>query len=169
MSIARFLHQIGSLIEQVGPKAEKGDADSKFIECGPMQWADGQVRGRVYGPFRTEDEAHNYLAIKIERHRLSNASYHGEKGRAPSQDKEYFGHPMFQYRIMEGSEFYGKYLLEISNVAMQGVAELETDYEPEVFWPNGSPEDAVEGLLDGDEFFEEAGSEPESDSSEPLG
>ena len=150
-SNAQFFENIGQLLEQVMPKL-RGDAgaDSWFMECGPMQWKGGDVKGRVYGPYRSREEAENYISVKIDRHRLKNANYHGEKGNPPEDDATYMGHPMFQYRFMTGREFFTRYYSQIIHVALQGINDLNTDAEPDIVWPNmdGVPDP----ILDDDEF-----------------
>ncbi|MAG24830.1 hypothetical protein CMI47_04550 [Candidatus Pacearchaeota archaeon] len=152
MNIVQYLSQIGTLLEQIGPKSEKAGQDYVMIEGGPMQFANGSMAGRVYGPFPEEDSAHNFLAVKIERHRLSNAAYHGHEGRAPDSDKTYMGHPMFQYRIMAFAEFATRYLHQIIAVAQQAQMELVQGHDPEVYWPNRTEEDEFGGILDDDEW-----------------
>ncbi len=157
--IEPYFKNIAELIQQVGPKTMNGaGGESVFIECGPMQFTDGQIKGRVFGPFKAEDECHNYIAVKLERHRLENAKYHGTKGAAPCDDRTYMGHPMFQYRIMPGTEFFGRYLSQIVTVALQGIQSMYHDDEPEVFWPNKPDgEDDFGAILDEDEWSEDDG------------
>jgi len=156
MSMDQFLGQIGLLLNEIGPKSEGFERGQVYIECGPMQWSDGTVRGKVYGPYKTADECHNYVAVKRERHRLANAKFHGEEGRPPVNDREYMGHPSFQYRIMPAEEYFSRYLLQIQQLAGQGLVELFKDEAPEVFWPSktGGTEE-LPGLEDGDEWTDE--------------
>ena len=156
------------ILNEVGPKSEGFEKGQWHVEGGPMQWADGgPIRGKVFGPFKTQDEAHNYVAVKIERHRLANAKYHGEKGMPPKNDREYFGHPMFQYRLMTSEEYFSRYLLQIQQLAGQGLVELFKDDEPEIFWPAKEAETPGNipegGLLDDDEWTED---EEDADGNE---
>ena len=152
--IADFFLGVGENLQQIGPKADKSTKTSVFLECGPMQWASGDMKGQIYGPFKNAEEAHNYVAVKQDRNRLSNAKYHGETGSKPMDDKTYMGHPMFQYRIMGAPEYFNRYFAQIIDTCLHGMNFLTNDQEPEVFWPNKAEEPAV-GLLDSDEWEED--------------
>jgi len=147
-----YLGRIGLLMNEAGPKSEAYVDGGVYIEGGPMHWNDGGVRGSVFGPYKTEDDAHNYVAVKLERHRLANAAFHGEEGRPPHNDREYMGHPMFQYRIMSGAEYFSRYYAQTINIALSGMIDMVSDSEPEIFWPN--KDGTEEAILDDDEWTE---------------
>jgi len=153
MRSAEYFGRIGLLLNEIGPKSERFEKGMVYIEGGPMPWNDGTTRGQVFGPYNNADEAHNYIAVKIERHRLTNAKYHGETGRPPHNDREYMGHPYFQYRIMPGEEYMARYFAEVNRLALAAMVELLTDDEPEIFWPANDGID--EPILDDDETTED--------------
>lgn len=155
-SVAQCLGQIGMLLNEVGPRAEGYAPGTLYVECAPMVWNDGKPKSRILGPYKHADEAHNYIAIKIERHKLANAAFHGEKGRPPNNDREYFGHPEFHYRLMTAEEYFIRYTAEITRLAQQAAVELHMNHEPELFWP---AQDGVDPGIEDTDSFDEVGEE----------
>lgn len=130
------ISRIGGLLNECGPNSEKYSEEQVYIEGGPMHWHDGTLKGHIAGPFNTEEEAHAKVRSRRERHRLENAKFHGESGKPPVNERQYYGHPGFQYRIMPAKEYFTRYLFQIQNAVAQAVVNLHAPTDPTVITPS---------------------------------
>ncbi len=144
---------IAKLISEAGPKLDAagryGD-DACMIETGVLIDVHGKPIARILGPYKNENDAHNYINVKRERHALSNAVYHGETGQAPDSDKTFMGHPEFTYRVVSADGYFAKYIAQIQMLCTTALMEsflVDDNHQPWVK-PADDPEP---GILDEDD------------------
>jgi hypothetical protein len=145
--------EIARLIGEVGPKLDAADRygdDSVMIETEPLI-VQGKMAARIWGPFQNEEEAHNFINIKRDRHRLSNARHHGEEGGSIENDKHFMGHPQFRYRVVSSSGYFAKYLAQVMMTCCTALVGAATVGEASI--PFAPPSDDY-GITDDDEGLE---------------
>lgn len=150
MSVESFV-EVARLVSEVSPKVDAAQrydlAESVIIETLPMI-INGAMQAKIWGPYKDADEAHNYIRIKRDRHRLSNAKHHGDTGGDVTSDRELVGHPGFQYRVVPLTGYFAKYLGQIALVALTGLMGVATHGENAIAF--ATPDDQY-GILDEDE------------------
>lgn len=147
--------EIAMIISQVGPdldQAEKYGRGGVMIETEAMICTGGALVARTWGPFADEAMAHNYINIKRDRHRLSNAQHHGETGSTIENDRELLGHPAFKYRVIGCKGYFARYLAQIQLLCTGALVNLAMPGEKDV--PFESPSDDY-GILDEDEYLDD--------------
>lgn len=143
--------EIAEIISKVGPdldRAEKYGRGAVMIETEPML-CQGKLIARTWGPFENVDMAHNYVNIKRDRHRLTNAKHHGEKGGSVTDDRTLLGHPEFKYRVVGAKGYFARYLAQIQLLCTGALVNLAMPGEKEM--PFARPSDDY-GIVDEDDM-----------------
>lgn len=154
--------EIAMIISTVGPdldKAEKYGRGGVMIETEAMLCG-GKMIARTWGPFADEEMAHNYINIKRDRHRLSNAKHHGENGGSIENDRELLGHPAFKYRVISCKGYFSRYLAQIQLLCTGALVNLAMPGEKDA--PFESPSDDY-GILDADECLDSTDNKDEGE------
>lgn len=158
--------EIAEIISKVGPdldKAERYGRGAVMIETEPMVCANGLI-ARTWGPFENADVAHNYINVKRDRHRLTNAKHHGEKGGPVTDDRTLLGHPDFKYRVVGAKGYFSRYLAQIQLLCIGALVSLAMPGEKDI--PFSPPSDNY-GIVDADDMDEtNDDSTPEDDDDE---
>lgn len=142
--------EIASLITAVGPKLDavaKLGSEAVMIETVPLLVQNKYV-AKIWGPFETNQEAHNYINIKMDRHRLANAHRFGKAGDGLIEnDGHFMGHPDFKYRVVSAEGYFAKYLAQIMLSCCSALVGIATRHDEKMFLAPGGEH----GILDQDE------------------
>ena len=107
------------------------------------------MTARTWGPFADKEQAHNYINVKRDRHRISNAAHHGLEGGTIENDRELVGHPAFRYRVIGVKGYFSRYLAQIQLLCTGALVNLAMPGEKDE--PFEKPTDTY-GIVDDDEM-----------------
>jgi hypothetical protein len=135
---------IAELLTELGPRIDHiDDIDNDvFMETLPLMIG-GKMVARVFGPWRSEEEAEQYLSTKRDRNRVR-AAAHFRDGGEIENDGHLFCHEAFQYRYIAAAEYSARYLAQIVVLALGGLVSLTKQPDTEQVFRSPTDDDEDE-------------------------